>query len=57
MQTCNMDERTNEEKLRDKIMDLEIRLHRISGILYGDLQYEYGDIVEMRNLCNTELSI
>lgn len=41
----------------DKLRDLEIRLHRISGILHGDLQYSYDDITEMRDLCNTEKSI
>ena len=41
----------------NKIRDLEIRLHRLSGILHGDLQYTYEDITEMRDLCNTSKSI
>ena len=41
----------------DKIRELEIRLHRINGILHGDVMYEYGDIEEMRNLCNTDISL
>lgn len=28
MQTCNMDERTNEEKLRDQIRTLELKLEK-----------------------------
>ncbi len=39
----------------DKIRDLEIRLHKISGILHGDTMYPYVDICEMRELCNTEV--
>ena len=42
----------NEDK--DYIRDLEIRLHRLSGILHGDTMYPYSDIEEMRELCNTE---
>jgi hypothetical protein len=37
-----------------KIRELEVRLHRLSGILHGDVMYEYSDIEEMRELCNTE---
>ena len=46
-----------EENLIDKVRDLEIRLHRISGILYGDLQYTFDDIMEMRGYCNTEIPL
>jgi hypothetical protein len=37
----------------DKVRELEVRLHRLSGILHGDVLYEYSDIEEMRELCDT----
>ena len=32
MQTCNMDERTNEEKLRDHIATLDAEIERLKGV-------------------------
>jgi hypothetical protein len=39
-----------------KIIDLEIRLHRISGILHGMEEYNDDDVLEMKLLCDTSLA-
>ena len=39
----------------DKIRELEIRLHRIKGILNGGVMYEYSDVEEMRKLSDTAI--
>ena len=46
MQTCNMDERTNEEKLQDTITQLRERIKELEGVLHcllNDGKWTSGD--------------
>lgn len=40
-----------------RIRELEVKLHRISGVLHGDTLYSYEDIEHMRGLCQTDQAL